>query len=490
MSGTLSRTGSPGPSTNPSPSTSPGAINTVLALLNPGDPTASHWRLLPPAALPVPYPDSWAWIGLDTDSDGTSEFTHADPAQLTTLRLTTASDRITDIDNGRGATTSIVYHTQPGARAYLPAGMLPMVVDRITVSDAAYSPPVRATARFGYEGASWSTQYRQMTGYQTIDSEQGGATIVTGYDLSDTCGARRSAFTRKADGGVINETSVTFRPPGDAAPFTCMPDTVDEAECELTTPCLTKQTVYDYDDYGNVKTADESAGTLRRRTSAPVHPNTADYIVDRPYQREAQVPDPAAGKDAWRTVAKTLLGYDDDTFEHAPHQHGDLTRITAFSDLATDAASETFRQFDDAGNLRWTQNPVGIITTIDYDTDRQLFPVSACTPVGCTTTTWNEPLGIARTITNPNQQTTTTDHDAFGRPTTTTRPDGSTTTIRYLQTGSATGPDSARQRIRTEISDSSPGDGLHWHEDLIDGLGRTYRTLDEGVTSAADNISE
>jgi hypothetical protein len=296
----LSRTGSQGPSISPSPSTSPGATNTVLALLNPGDPTASKWRLIAPAALPVSYSDSWAWIGLDTDSDGRSEFAHVDPGQLATLQLTTASDRITEIDNGRGAATSIVYHAQPGARAYLPAGMLPIVVDEITVSDFAYSPPVRARAQFGYDGARWSTQYRQMTGYQAIRSEQGPATIVTGYDLSDTCGARQSSFTRTADGGVISKTTTTFRPSGSAAPFTCLPDTVEESECELTTQCLIKQTGYGYDDYGNVTTADESAGTLRRRTSTPVHPNTADYIVDRPYQREILIPDPAAGTGTWR----------------------------------------------------------------------------------------------------------------------------------------------------------------------------------------------
>jgi RHS repeat-associated protein len=466
------------------------ATNTMYTLLNPGDPVKSQWGLLPPTSLTISDPDSWAWIPLDTDHNGVPELAHFNPSQFETLRWNGADDRITAIDNGRGAKTTITYRAQPEARAYLPTGMLPIVVDRITVSDATYSPPVQATATFTYEGASWSTRYRQMVGYSTIRSEQGQTTVVTGNDLTDACGVRRSSTTTEATSkGEIAKVSTDFYPPGSTPPFNCLPHTMKQVECELTTQCLEKLTTYGYDSYGNVVTVDESGGSLHRQTNTPVHANTTDYIVDRPYMKEVRVPDPSDPQaKKWLTKAKTLFGYDDDTWEHAPHQHGDLTRITAFSDLEKDTASETFQQFDGRGNLIWTENPVGVVTTTTYDTDRELFPVSTCTPIGCTTTVWDETLGVVRSVKNPNQQTTTTDPDAFGRPTTTTRPDGSKTTIRYLQTGNFTGPDSQRQRIRTEISDGSPDGGFHWHEDLIDGLGRTYRTLDEGVTPVANDV--
>jgi RHS repeat-associated protein len=201
------------------------------------------------------------------------------------------------------------------------------------------------------------------------------------------------------------------------------------------------------------------------------------------------VPDDSSlGSDAWLTRARTLYGYDDETFEHPPHEHGDLTRETSFSDIVRDVASETFHRYDASGNLIWRMNPVGIVQTTEYDPARHLFPVSSCTPVGCATTKWDEVLGVAEFQTDANQQTTRIDHDAFGRATTTTRPDGSTNTIRYLATGTVTGPDSGRQRTRTELSDGSPGDGVHWLEDLTDGLGRVYRSLDEGLSAAQTDV--
>lgn len=467
------------------------ATSAIFTLLNPGDPASTqHWTPVVQTALRDLGPDTWAWTALDTDHDGVAELAHVSWPGVTTLRWTDADDKLSEIDNGRGAKTSIRYRTQPGARTYLPVGMLPIVVDQITVSDTAYAPPVQATAAFTYEGAHWSIGYRQLAGYQTIHSMQGRTTIVTGNDLTDECGARRSSTSTldTATSGIITKTSIDFPSPGTAAPFTCLPREIHQAECELTARCLIKDTAYAYDTYGNTETVEESAGDLHRRTYSPVHPNTSDYVVDRPYKREVLIPDPAAPQSGTRLPqAKTLFGYDDDTFEHAPHAHGDLTRVTAFSDLTTDTASETFNQYDDAGNLTRTDRPSGWTTTI-YDPQRSIFPVSTCDAVGCTTTVWDEMLGVPLTTTDPNQETTSTEYDAFGRPTETTRPDHSTTTLRYLATGIVTGDDTSRQRIRTEVSDGSPGDGVHWHEDLIDGLGRTYRTRDEGITSSSDAV--
>jgi RHS repeat-associated protein len=469
----------------------PSATNAIFTMLNPGDPAnTSRWTIPQQPALATSIPESWALIGLDTDHDGTAELAHTGWPVVTTLRWNAGDDRLTDIDNGRGARTSITYHAQAAARSYLPAGTLPIVVDRITVSDSIHNSPVQATTAFTYHDARWSTRHRKLIGYGTIDAKQGQTVVVTDNELTDACGASPSSTSlNAASGRAIARTTTHFKAPGAQAPFTCLPEEVHQEACELTTHCLQRQTIYDYDEYGNVKTMEESGeGGLRRRTNTPVRPNTTNYIVDRPYAKELQVPDPSApGSDRWVTTAKTLFGYDDDTWEHAPHDHGDLSRVTSFSDLATDKASETFHQYDDVGNLIRTDDPGGWTTTT-YDGQRSLFPVSNCNPIGCTNTIWDETLGIIRSVTDQNHQTTTTDHDAFGRPTTTTRPDHSTTTISYLATGVVTGPDSERQRIRTEVSDGSPRDGVHWHEDLIDGLGRVYRSLDEGVTASPDDV--
>lgn len=458
----------------------------VSTLLNPGD-WNKPWQPVNQTGLAITQPDSWAWIGVDTDSDGFGEMAHVNAGGLTTLRWTAADDRITSVDNGRGATTSISYRTQPGARSYLPAGMLPVVVDRIIVSDAAYSPPVQGSVAFGYDGAQWSTRQRQLAGYASIRSDEGASVEVTGYELGDACGTRPvSGSTENAVGGVFARARTEFAPTGASAPFICMAAATVDSECELGT-CRDKRTEYTYDSYGNVETVEESGDAGRRRTYMPVHPNTGDYIIDRPYKRELLVPEPQTPS-GWVMVAQTRYGYDDDTWENPPHSRGDLTSITEITDLFTGTVSETVHRYDGAGNLTWTRNPSGVETGTNFDADRSLFPVSECDAAGCTAIAWDEALGVTMTVTDANLQTTITGHDAYGRPTTTTFPDGGTTRFRYLNTGTITGPDTGRQRVRTEYSDGSPGDGVHWREELSDGLGRVYRTRDEGVTTAASDV--
>ena len=464
------------------------ARTTVTTLLNPGDWNRPWHRPVSEPSFPIPNPDSWAWTGMDTDSDGVDELAHVGPGSLRTLRFGTADDRITGIDNGRGATTSIGYRAQPAARSYLPAGTLPIVVDQITVTDTAHQPLVRANVSFTYDGARWSVRYRRLVGYSTIRADQGGAVVVTGNDLGEACGSRQATTAiQDPSGAVLTRTSTDFAPPGGTAPYSCRPAATVTAECERAPACQEKQTEYRYDDYGNVKEMEESGDAGRRLTYTPVRPNVTNYVVDRPYKRELLVPNPAAPL-RWVVQERTLYGYDDRTWEHPPLARGDLTQVTQVTDLTTGAAARTSYRYDDAGNLIWTADPSGVEASTNYDLQRSLFPISRCTVVGCTSTDWDETLGVADALTDLNQRTTYTRHDAYGRLVATVPPTGGTTTVRYLNTGVVTGADTVRQRVRTEVGDGSPGDGVHWHEELIDGLGRVYRTRDEGTTAADSDV--
>lgn len=467
------------------------ARTALSTLVNPGDPDRP-WNWTDQPNLSISEPDSWAWLVLDVDSDGKGELTHIGgvaTSKLTTLAWTGNDDLLTEINNGRGAIKEIAYRAQPGERSYLPPGMLLTAVSHIAITESTSDPPVHAVASFSYKGALWSIPYQRLIGYASIRSDRGNRAMVTNRELTETCGARLSSTSlENASGGVINKSGLNYVDTGEAPPYTCLPATIVQSECEGTLACREKTTSYSYDSYGNTEMVEESGDAGRRRFYQPVRPNIADYLVDRPFKQEvlrADASPPPAG--TWITQSLTLFGYDDDDWEHAPHERGDLTRITTFPSIANDVAADTFLHYDEVGNVVRIQDPVGTTGTKVYDSARSLFPVSICAAT-CSIFVWDEKLGVVRSVQDPNLQTTTTDYDAYRRPTKTTRADGSTTITRYLSVGSFTGLDSNRQRVRTETSDGSVTDAVHWHEELFDGLGRTYRTLNEGTTPVLDDV--
>jgi RHS repeat-associated protein len=316
-----------------------------------------------------------------------------------------------------------------------------------------------------------------MMGYAAIRAHRDGSFELTEHDVGDACGPR-AHHTAILNGfyQVLTSTVTRFDPPGAVAPFTCRAAETTVAACEWTPVCRERHAVYGYDAFGNVDTLVESSGAEARRTRTPVLANTTDYIVDRPARQETDAPVPGG----WTPRSRTVFRYDDRPPDQPPGSRGNLTGVSQVTDLATGAAATTALGYDAAGNRVSTTGPTGIVSTTNYDAERALFPVSACTAVGCTGWTWDERLGVALTATDPNDQTVTTDYDAYTRPVRVTRPDGTTTTTTYLAAGTVSGTDDQRQRIRTEVADGSAGDGVIWREALLDGLGRTYRTRHEG----------
>jgi RHS repeat-associated protein len=464
------------------------ATTAVATVLNPGDLDRPWRRPSTEPSFAISGPETWAWQQLDADADGSDELARAESGILRMLRFSSGGDRLISLDNGQGATTSVTYGALPGARAYLPAGTLPVGVKDITVTDNAYAPPMQAEVHFSYDSARWSSRRRRLAGFAEIRAYRAEATTVTVNDIGDACGTRpASTAVEHPGGGVMSKTTTIFDTTGSTAPYTCRPASTSAAECERTTACLERTDVFTYDAYGNAEMVEQSSGSLKRRISSRVHPNTVDYIVNRPYERTVLVPDPAVPS-TWVTEAQALFGYDRRSWRFPPNHHGDLTSVTEISSLATGAAGTTIYDYDAVGNRIWSQTPTGTETAAIFDSARSLFKVADCDATACSQTTWNETLGMPTLLVDVNNQTTRIYRDAYGRPTTTTYPDGSTRTVRYLDLGTVSGVDTARQRIRTEVSDGSPGDAVHWHEDLLDGLGRTYRTRAEGVTADAGAV--
>lgn len=458
-----------------------------LSLNRPGQ----RWPVVNAPPLALPHPDTWAYTSMDTDSDGRAELVHVDGTELAFARIDAASDVLTEIDNGRGGRSHVDYRSLGGARTYLPTGSLPTVVDSVTISDTAYDPPVTETTRWSYDGARWSDRDGRLLGFEKTTSTQGGSVTVTGHWLTDACGARPATTSvQSIQGEVLTSGESGFVDPGQGPSFTCLSNRVVERDCGGDPDCAVKVTESDDapDPYGNFATTVES-GTLAgtRRTTTDFRPNLAAYIVDRPARQQIFALDltvPRGGQ--WRLEAATENLYDaNTTWDSPPGAPGELRRTRGWDD-GTNTFAETFLDYDARGNLTRTTSPTGVVEETLFDPDRSLFPIRICAPpIGCRSQTWNLTYGELDTVTDVNGQVTSYRYDTYGRQTLVTTPDGGTSATAYLDEGRHQGADSQRQRIRTEITDGSRGDGVLWQEELLDGLGRAYKQVREGDGSGA-----
>ena len=336
-------------------STGPG----MYTQLNPGNLT-QPWLEVPQPPVQT-TPDSWAWFPLDTDHDGTAQLAHTG-GSLETLTWLGDDGRITGIDNGRGAVTTVAYHAQAESRLYLPVGTLPIVVGTITLTDHAYTPANQSAATFTYADADWSHGLGRMTGYKKIDATQGPKVVHTTNDLSDSCGARK-AIVEISDtaGSVFNRTTTEFETAGATAPYTCLPNHIKTDECELTATCRISSRSLEYDPkYGTTTAVEESTPDGRRRTQTTFTTNPTAYIVNKPSTREIQVP--GSGPGGWDPQTRTLYAYDKQPPD-VPPTRGDLNQVTEITDLSTDTRSTTTYEYDDVGNVLTTTNPVRVVTT-------------------------------------------------------------------------------------------------------------------------------
>jgi RHS repeat-associated protein len=444
------------------------------------------WQVID-TTMPLAFRDSWNYATLDTNHDGRPELAHVG-SDLDVLRWNAAPDALVESANGHGATTRISYRALRGARAYLPAGSLPTVVDTVKVTDAAHSPPVREEERWGFDGATWSDARNHLLGFATRTVERGPTVETVQSELSERCGARaRERITSTAQATVLARTVTTFVDPGAGAPYTCLPERIDVHGCEGQAECSLKRTVLEHDTHGNVtETLELGANTPARRTVVDFRPNLAAYVVDRPARtRIFGTPSPTMQPTPadWEQAATTRYVYDaNHAWDAAPGARGDLRLEQAWDDN-TGTFATTSREYDAEGNETTVTDPVGVVRTTRYDKLRRLFPEDHCSPVGCTHQVWDATLGVVTATEDLNGQITDLGHDAFGRLTSTHRPGGKKTRVEYLDEDSWTGAPDQRRRVRTETTDGS-ADGVLWQEQLLDGLDRSYMTLAEGPGKA------
>jgi RHS repeat-associated protein len=360
------------------------------------------------------------------------------------------------------------------------------------VADAAYAVPVRDVVIYTFDGARYSNAARRILGFRTVSMLQRESLSIEKYLLTDACERQliwRSHSHSVSDVSAMISYSI-FEPEAErstqSGPYTCHITKTSEYECERTSTCrLARERSISYDRYGNVEelldTADQA---VPRRSNTYVYPNLTDYIVDRPGRQEERefVGGSWTDPTKWSTRKLTLYEYDTNRrYDHPPGSLGELRRILAWEPVGT---GQVYRQstldYDARGNVIKTTNPAGIWQRTSYDTRYELWPLESCNARFCTSRKWDEVLGTVRSETDVNGQTSTYAYDAHGRPIRIDYPDGSFQITKYLASGVITGPQAERQRIRTERSDGSTGDGVLYREVFFDGLGRTYMVAREG----------
>lgn len=422
--------------------------------------------------------DPWRWQSyVDPDTlDAGLLYVH--PMQSQVYLFHHSRDRISRIVNGTGGATVVSYSPLPGHRTYLPEGSLPVVVTSLERRDEVSSPVISETESYGYGQARYSFARRRMLGFSWTSQRDHDSFTLIESTLDDHCGARPAAVKEMDLAATIfSYRTFGYVDTGTAAPYTCDTYARYDYECEGTPSCrLARTEVLGIGDYGTALTT--LTTVAEGRTSLVVRPplpSAVPYIIHRPVYEAVYDHDGTA----WTTRAFSRFSYDGRPPEDGPGAHGELTRVDAFDNVSGGFQSTTY-EYDWQGELVATTDPAGQVATITYDARYGLYPATICAGSSCQVETVDFVTGEITSTLDDHGAVTTHAYDAHGRRTRTQYADASFTTTAYLAFGVISGPLAQRQRIRTERSDGSVGDGVLWVEALVDGLGRVYRTEREG----------
>jgi len=246
-------------------------------------------------------------------------------------------------------------------------------------------------------------------------------------------------------------------------------------------------------------------GPLRRRTDFTyLHTGNQNYL-SRNITKRVLIETVFDGSGA--QVAKTTKEYDNYSHTGLPMQSSnavqhDATYSTSFVYRGnvtavgrwrnTDNATlTTVNQYDDAGNVVATVDPLGHKTSFDY-TDS--WSNGTCAPVGgqgkayltkitnaagqTTTKKYDSCTGKVASTTDANLQITATTYDLMGRHSVVTLPDGGTSTWCYsdVQTAACYDPSAAIRVQQTDAISSGPTVINKIQTTILDGLGRVKQT--------------
>ncbi|MEK6714818.1 MAG: LamG-like jellyroll fold domain-containing protein, partial [Candidatus Omnitrophota bacterium] len=430
----------------------------------------------------------------DFNGDGVNDLAVYDREQIginrwrVSLSTDKPADLLTEIDNGIGGKTQVVYTY--AATADNPALPFPVyVASSISLIDAVPSTlsPEIYTQNFIFSGGYYDSTEREFRGFEKVkvsDPITNNYTETYFYQgKSGQDGALKGQIekliaydgsTVLTTGGIGRKISETFntyevKKAGPASNVLGFPALIENTTTiyEENGSSITTRNTFTYDNIGNVleevtqgdiaKTGDEKSTQTLYNPAYDIGTSTTLSVgFNRPQQITL--------KDASGTLVsqKNFVQYD---------SNGNLLREEVWLyDPLTSIVSypSSSYSYDSFGNLTSSTNSLGKTTTTDYETTFYAYPEKVTNSLSqSVTSVYDAKFGVVIKTTDPNGLVSEVAYDSLGRPTQKVvhNPDP-LTLITYSY------PD-----FNTKITTNAIGLSA---TEYIDGLGRKYKTVSVG----------
>ena len=449
--------------------------------------------------------------------------TYTNTCLLVQLNAGPYPDLLTGINNGIGGTVAVTYtnstefNNSDGTRSWLPHPV--QVVTSVTANDG-----IRAGTQmtYNYTGGFYDPTYREFHGFAIVDAtdefgtrtrtcfhQGGGLNLSSSGEYQDSrfkAGMAYDVITYGTDGNqyrnILSQvTQVKIDPNGVYFPFVT---NVFEIDTEI--PGKARETLKQYSYFVTANNLTASSGNLRQSVflgevtnasyaytytrvpdvSAPIYTTYAyaslanTNIIDQP--SSVTVSSDAAGNNILRQTLCQYFG-----------ASGNLQQKSEM--VCPSTYANTFYTYDNYGNPKTSTDPMGIVTTLNYDSASATFLTLKAT--GNLTNSYQYDPGSGALLASTNEQgiVTANGYDHLWRPTSSaisTTVNGAASLTRS-QFGHSLGGISGYKTYNYEVvSVNDPSAATGWHTTLnyLDGFGRPIQVRDATETNNTCRVSD